>query len=43
MEKTVNGVTMKYHFVDSKVIYNSYYTYDSNNKLVGMELNEVEY
>lgn len=48
-EKTVNGVTTKYHVVDGNVTFETngtdkiYYTYDSENKLVSIELNGVEY
>jgi YD repeat-containing protein len=48
-EKTVNGVTTKYHVVDGNVTFESngsdniYYTYDSEDKLVSIELNGVEY
>ncbi|HSQ88799.1 RHS repeat-associated core domain-containing protein, partial [Romboutsia sp.] len=48
-EKTVNGVTFKYHVVDGNVTFESngtdniYYTYDSDDKLVSIELNGVEY
>jgi RHS repeat-associated protein len=54
-EKTVNGVTTKYHVVDNKVTFetkitpetneieNIYYTYDSDDNLISMELNGVEY
>ncbi len=47
-EKTVNGVTTKYHLVGDKVTFEDngtdkiYYTYDSS-KLVSMNLNGVEY
>ena len=48
-QKTVNGVTTNYRLVGNKVTYESngtdnvYYTYDSNNDLVSMNLNGVEY
>ncbi|MBZ9686142.1 RHS repeat-associated core domain-containing protein [Clostridium estertheticum] len=48
-QKTVNGVTTTYHLVGDKVTFetngtdNIYYTYDSNDKLVSMNLNGVEY
>ncbi len=48
-EKTVNGVTTKYHVVDENVTFESngtdniYYTYDTNDSLVSIELNGVEY
>ncbi|WP_010075577.1 hypothetical protein [Clostridium cellulovorans] len=48
-QKTVNGVTTNYHLVDDRVTFESngtdsiYYTYDSTNNLVSMNLNGVEY
>ncbi|QGU96846.1 DNRLRE domain-containing protein [Clostridium bovifaecis] len=48
-EKTVNGVTTKYHLVGDKVTFEDngvdkiYYTYDSSDNLVSMNLNGVEY
>lgn len=48
-EKTVNGVTTKYILSGNDVIYESneddeiYYTYDSNGKLVSINLNNDEY
>ncbi len=48
-EKTVNGITTKYHLVGDKVTYESdgsneiYYTYDSNGNLISMNLNGTEY
>ncbi|KOA20845.1 tRNA nuclease WapA precursor [Clostridium homopropionicum DSM 5847] len=48
-EKTVNGVTTKYHLAGDKVTYEDngvdkiYYTYDSDENLVSMNLNGVEY
>lgn len=42
-------MTTKYHLVGNKVTYETngtdtiYYTYDSLNNLVSMELNDVEY
>ncbi len=48
-EKTVNGVTTKYHLVGDKVTFEDngtdkiYYTYDSISNLVSMNLNGVEY
>lgn len=48
-EKIIDGVSTKYHVVDDKVTFENngkdkiYYTYDSDDKLVSMELNGVEY
>ncbi|GAA0178475.1 hypothetical protein SH2C18_15270 [Clostridium sediminicola] len=48
-EKTVGSVTTKYHLEGDKVTFESdgtdsiYYTYDSNGKLVSMDLNGTEY
>ncbi|MGY0374216.1 polymorphic toxin type 8 domain-containing protein [Clostridium sp. JNZ J1-5] len=48
-EKTVNGVTTKYHLVGDKVTFEDngtdkiYYTYDNEDNLVSMNLNGVEY
>ncbi|SHI07731.1 RHS repeat domain-containing protein [Clostridium grantii] len=48
-QKTVNGVTTKYHLEGDKVTYETsgsdkiHYTYDSNGKLVSMNLNGKEY
>jgi len=48
-EKTANGVVTKYHLLGDKVTYEDngsdkiYYTYDSANDLVSMNLNGVEY
>ncbi|MBM7871484.1 RHS repeat-associated protein [Clostridium pascui] len=48
-EKTVNGKTTKYHLLGDKVTFETdgensiYYTYDSNDNLVSMNLNGVEY
>ncbi|MBE6067564.1 MAG: DNRLRE domain-containing protein, partial [Clostridium lundense] len=48
-EKTVNGKTTKYHLLGNKVTFETdgensiYYTYDSNDNLVSMNLNGVEY
>lgn len=48
-EKKVGEVTTKYHVAGDKVTFetngsdNIYYTYDSNDNLVSMELNGVEY
>ncbi|KYH30465.1 tRNA nuclease WapA precursor [Clostridium tepidiprofundi DSM 19306] len=48
-EKTVNGITTKYHIVGNKVTYetngtdNIYYTYSSSSNLVSMNLNGDEY
>ncbi|SHH28624.1 DNRLRE domain-containing protein [Clostridium grantii] len=48
-EKTINGVTTKYHLQGDKVTFESngtdsiYYTYDSGDNLVSMNLNGVEY
>ena len=48
-EKTVTGVTTKYHLVGDKVTYEDngtdkiYYTYDASGQLVSMNLNGVEY
>ena len=48
-QKTVNGVTTTYHLVGDKVTFetngtdNIYYTYGSDNSLVSMNLNGVEY
>ena len=48
-EKTVNGVSTKYHLVGDKVTYETngidkiYYTYDSADMLVSMNLNGKEY
>ncbi|SHH49695.1 hypothetical protein [Clostridium grantii] len=47
--KTVNGVTTNYHIEGDKVTYQTsdsdkiHYTYDSNGKLVSMNLNGTEY
>ena len=48
-EKTVNGVTTRYHLVGDMVTYETngtdkiYYTYDSNGSLISMNLNGSEY
>jgi RHS repeat-associated protein len=51
-EKTVNGITTKYHLVDGRVTYETnnssvsdsiYYTYDAGGNLVSMNLNGAEY
>jgi RHS repeat-associated protein len=48
-QKTVDGVTTTYHLVGDKVTYEDngtdkiYYTYDSDDSLVSMNLNGVEY
>ncbi|WP_081897103.1 RHS repeat-associated core domain-containing protein [Clostridium sp. KNHs214] len=48
-EKTVNGVTTKYHLVGGSVTYEDngkdkiHYTYDSSGKLISMNLNGAEY
>ncbi len=48
-EKTVDGVTTKYYLSGDKVILEDngidkiYYTYDSNDNLVSMNLNGIEY
>ncbi|WP_138207209.1 RHS repeat domain-containing protein [Haloimpatiens lingqiaonensis] len=48
-EKTVNGVTTKYHLVGGSVTYEDngkdkiHYTYDSSGKLISMNLNGEEY
>jgi RHS repeat-associated protein len=48
-QKVVDGVTTNYHLVGDKVTYESngtdkiYYTYDSSNNLVSMNLNGTEY
>ena len=48
-QKTVNGVITNYHLVGDKVTFetngtdNIYYTYDSSDTLVSMNLNGVEY
>ncbi|WP_143318591.1 DNRLRE domain-containing protein [Clostridium sp. HBUAS56017] len=48
-EKTVNGVTTKYHLLGDRVTFESngtdniYYTYDSSNNLLSMNLNGAEY
>ena len=48
-EKTVNGLSTKYHMAGGLVTFetdgtdNIYYTYDSAGKLVSMKLNGVEY
>jgi RHS repeat-associated protein len=48
-EKTVNGVTTKYHLLGNEVTFESngtdniYYTYDSSNNLLSMNLNGAEY
>ena len=48
-EKTVNGVSTKYDLVGDKVTYETngidkiYYTYDSADELVSMNLNGKEY
>ncbi|QAA33772.1 DNRLRE domain-containing protein [Clostridium manihotivorum] len=48
-EKKVNGVVTKYHLVGDKVTYETngtdkiYYSYDSSNDLVSMNLNGTEY
>jgi RHS repeat-associated protein len=48
-QKTVNGVTTNYHLIGDKVAYESngtdtiYYTYDSSDNIVSMNLNGVEY
>ena len=48
-QKTVNGVTTNYHLVGDKVTFetngtdNIYYTYDSSDTLVSMNLKGVEY
>jgi RHS repeat-associated core domain len=48
-QKTVNNITTNYHLVGDKVTYEDngtdkiYYTYDSSDNLVSMNLNGVEY
>ncbi len=48
-EKTVNGKTTKYYLSDDRVTYETdgtdkiYYTYDSDNNLISMNLNGIEY
>ncbi|TYQ18382.1 UNVERIFIED_CONTAM: LOW QUALITY PROTEIN: RHS repeat-associated protein [Acetivibrio alkalicellulosi] len=48
-EKTVNGVTTRYHLVGDMVTYETngtdsiYYTYDANGSLISMNLNGIEY
>ncbi len=48
-EKTVNGITTKYHLLGDKVTFESngtdniYYTYDSEGNLLSMSVNDVEY
>ena len=48
-QKTVNNITTNYHLVGDKVTYEDngtdkiYYTYDSSDSLVSMNLNNVEY
>ena len=48
-EKTLNGVTTKYHVVDENVTFESngtdniYYTYDTYDIIVRIEVNGVEY
>ncbi|URZ05295.1 DNRLRE domain-containing protein [Clostridium felsineum] len=48
-EKTVNGVTTKYHLDGDKVTYETdgtnqiYYTYDSSDQLISMNLNGSDY
>lgn len=48
-EKTVNGVSTRYHLVGDQVTYESngtdniYYTYDASDNLVSMNLNGTEY
>ncbi|MEA4828253.1 MAG: RHS repeat-associated core domain-containing protein, partial [Clostridium sp.] len=48
-EKTINGVTTKYHLVGDKVTFEDngtdkiYYTYDDDSNLVSMNLNGTEY
>ncbi|WP_278335194.1 RHS repeat domain-containing protein, partial [Clostridium beijerinckii] len=48
-QKTVNNITTSYHLVGDKVTYEDngtdkiYYTYDSSDNLVSMNLNGVEY
>ncbi|WP_084133378.1 RHS repeat domain-containing protein [Clostridium grantii] len=48
-EKTVNGVTTKYYLEGDKVTFETngtdsiHYTYDSNGRLVSMDLNGTEY